>query len=309
MGHKESAKECAEFLLDTLAVEEFINDEKDFITVMDEEYINEAPIYYGDEGQEDDEYIQHFSKIINFKKIKALKFDDPEVKKKIKFTSWKELVEFKNIHEAALEADYSFSYILYKFQKKYNVVPAYLSLGNEVIYGKFYDKFYENMNMPQNTFDFNHSFDNKDMELGHFYIAMEKMVLFFDGHSSYLIYPPEFLKDKESPLYTLLGIIKKYKNPLTVKNKIYVVYKTQHGFQKKSFSVNKRKINLDDNYNKDFPEISKDIINKLNDKKKTGLVILHGEPGTGKCVVGKTKITVRNKKTGKVEEINIEDLM
>jgi superfamily I DNA and/or RNA helicase len=79
-----------------------------------------------------------------------------------------------------------------------------------------------------------------------------------------------------------LGIIKNYRLPLVIKNKIYVVYRTTHGFQKKSFDVKKREVNLNDNYNEDFPEISTDIIQKLNDKKKTGLVILHGEPGTGK---------------------------
>ncbi len=252
------------------------NQEKELMSDYDD-----PPIYYDDDS-EDDDFVQHFSKIINFKKIKPLKFDDPEVKKKIKFTSWKELVKFRNIHEAALEADYTLSYTLYRFQEKYDVVPVYLSLRNEVIHGKFYDKFFENMNIPQDAISFNHSYDNKDMALGHFYISMEEMVLFFDGHTSYLIYSPKLLKDKESLLYTLLGIIKKYKNPLTVKNKIYVVYKTQHGFQKKAFTVNKRKIDLNDNYNEDFPEISKNIIIKLNDKKKTGLVILHGEPGTGK---------------------------
>jgi Tfp pilus assembly ATPase PilU len=107
----------------------------------------------------------------------------------------------------------------------------------------------------------------------------------------------------------LLGIIKNYKLPAVPKNKIYVVYRGQGGFQKKSFSVKKRNIKIEENYNDDFPEISNDIITKLNYKGKTGLVILHGSPGTGKCVIGKTKITVRNKKTGIIEDRYIEDLM
>jgi hypothetical protein len=111
---------------------------------------------------------------------------------------------------------------------------------------------------------------------------MEKMVLYFDGHSSSLLYPSEYLEDKESPLYVLLGIIRNYRLPLVVKNKIYVVYRSSNGFQKKPFDVKKRNINIQDNYNEDFPMVSEEIIHKLNDKKKTGLVILHGEPGTGK---------------------------
>jgi ATP-dependent 26S proteasome regulatory subunit len=61
-----------------------------------------------------------------------------------------------------------------------------------------------------------------------------------------------------------------------------VVYRTDHGFQKKPFQVKKKKINIEDNYNDDFPKVSEDIIKKLNNKGKTGLVILHGDPGTGK---------------------------
>jgi len=231
---------------------------------------------------EDDEYIQQFSKIIDFRKIKAVKFGDPIIKEKINFKDWMDFYNFETAEEAAFEADYGMAYILYKYMKKYNVVPPYITLRNEVIHGKFYDKFFQNMELPKGCYDFNHTFDNRNMEMGHFYVAMEKMVLYFDGHSSFLVYPQEYLEDKESPLYILLGIIKKYKNPPVIKNKIYVVYKTQHGFQKKPFDVKKRKIDINDNYNDDFQEISQEIITKLNDKKKTGLVILHGEPGTGK---------------------------
>jgi hypothetical protein len=231
---------------------------------------------------EEDDYIQHLSEMIDFRKIKAIKFDDPIIQEKINFTPWKDFFKYKSVEEAALEADYSLSYALYRYGEIYNIIPAYLTLRNEVLPKKFYDKFRKESNIPMNCFDFNHSYDNKKVELGHFYISMEKMILYFDGHTSFLIYPPEFLDDPESPLYVILGIIKKYKNPTTVKNRIFVVYKTQHGFQKQSFGVKKRNINLDDNYNEDFPDISKDIINKLNDRKKTGLVILHGEPGTGK---------------------------
>jgi SpoVK/Ycf46/Vps4 family AAA+-type ATPase len=61
-----------------------------------------------------------------------------------------------------------------------------------------------------------------------------------------------------------------------------VVYQSQAGFEKTGFDVKKINVNLEENYNNDFPEISKEIINGLNDKKKTNLVILSGPPGTGK---------------------------
>lgn len=245
------------------------------------------PMIYDDEAigydfeTEEDEYVQHFSKIIDFRKIKGIKFDDPKVKK-LKFSPWIDFYKFENTQEGSFEADYGLAYLLYKYQQKFNEIPRYLIFRNEVISGKFYDKFFKSLRIPKDCIDFNHSFDNRNMELGHFSISMGKMIFYFDGHASYLIYPQEYLDDKESPLYILLGIIKKYKLPRIFKNKIYVVYRTQHGFQKKPFDVKKKKIDLSINYNDDFSEISEDIINKLNNKQKTGLVILHGEPGTGK---------------------------
>jgi len=254
--------------------------ETDFLDLIPDDFeFPEIEVYAEDE---DPDFIQHYSQILDFTKIKKVRFEDPGVKDKIKFTPWKEIFELKDVAEADFEADYSLSYVGYKYIQKYGVIPYHLTIRNEVISGKFYDKFFQKMEVPLDSCHFGHTYNNKKMELHFFYFSMEKMVLFFDGHSSYLLYPPEYLNDKESPLYTLLGIIKNYKLPLVVKNKIYVVYRSSNGFQKKPFDVKKRNINISDNYNEDFPEISEEIIGKLNDKKKTGLVILHGEPGTGK---------------------------
>jgi ATP-dependent 26S proteasome regulatory subunit len=81
-----------------------------------------------------------------------------------------------------------------------------------------------------------------------------------------------------------LGILKTYKNPAVKKNTIYVVYQTQHGFEKVPFPVKTKSSNtsIQENYNDDFQEINKRIIKKLNNKDKTGLFIFNGEPGTGK---------------------------
>jgi hypothetical protein len=231
---------------------------------------------------EDDEYIQHYSNILDFSKIKKIKFDDPKIKEKIVFTNFLDFIKVDRVEESMFEAEYSLSYISYKYQKIYNQIPLYLTISNEVLNGGFFDNFLKKMDVPLESCHFSHRYNNKKMELQYFYFAMEKMILYFEGHSSYLFYPQEYLEDKESPLYIILGIIKNYKLPLNVKNKIYVVYRSQNGFAKKSFDVKRRNINIEDNYNDDFPQVAEDIIHKLNDKNKTGLVILHGEPGTGK---------------------------
>jgi len=78
----------------------------------------------------------------------------------------------------------------------------------------------------------------------------------------------------------------------------------------KDFSLEKKfKINdLDLHYGENFKQFHNELFKKLKSDKK-GLVLLHGDPGTGKCVNGKTKIIIRNKNTGEISEINIEDLI
>ena len=230
---------------------------------------------------DDEEPIEQYTDNIDFKKIKKVRWTDESVKD-IKFKDWKELYEFETVTDAMFEADYGFSYILYRYLRMYKIVPAYLVLTNGVLPSRFFDTFRKKLNVPLNCMDFNSRFDNKSTDIGHFYIHMEKMILYFDGHSSFLVYDPEEYQKSESVLHTVLGLIKSYKTPNVIKNTLYVVYKTEHGFQKKPFKVKKKKIDLGDNYNDDFPAVSEDIIRKLNNMDKTGLVILHGEPGTGK---------------------------
>jgi hypothetical protein len=63
------------------------------------------------------------------------------------------------------------------------------------------------------------------------------------------------------------------------------------------------------NYGTKFLKIHDHIVKRLNKEGDKGIILLHGDPGTGKCVVGKTKVKLRNKKTGEIYEKNIEDLM
>jgi hypothetical protein len=68
-------------------------------------------------------------------------------------------------------------------------------------------------------------------------------------------------------------------------------------------------INLELNYGRNFMKVHETIVRRLNNDSDKGIILLHGDPGTGKCVLGSTKITVRNKITGVISEKNIEDLM
>jgi hypothetical protein len=82
-------------------------------------------------------------------------------------------------------------------------------------------------------------------------------------------------------------------------------------FYVKDFDINAKAKDLellDMHYGEGFEQFHEDIITRLNDVTK-GLTLFHRKPGTGKCVTGDTKVKIKNKKTGIIEEINIQDLM
>jgi len=50
--------------------------------------------------------------------------------------------------------------------------------------------------------------------------------------------------------------------------------------------------------------------NRISEKLSKGLYqnfLFYGSPGTGKCVTGDTKITIKDKETGEIKEITISE--
>ena len=77
----------------------------------------------------------------------------------------------------------------------------------------------------------------------------------------------------------LLKILKKKPKK---ENNISLIVQTRHGYDTQTFDLPKQKLDLDHNYGSSFTPIHDKILSTLNQKKGKGLVLLHGEPGTGK---------------------------
>ena len=87
---------------------------------------------------------------------------------------------------------------------------------------------------------------------------------------------------KKTLLDSLLKGIEKFKIDATNK-KVGLIVKDEYGLILQKFDISrKEKLNLDKNYNDDFKGISKKIVKKLNEKSGKGIILLHGDPGTGK---------------------------
>ncbi|CAI8306038.1 MAG: ATP-dependent RecD-like DNA helicase [Flavobacteriaceae bacterium] len=64
--------------------------------------------------------------------------------------------------------------------------------------------------------------------------------------------------------------------------RLNILIQTSDGFELEEKEIKNPEIDFSTNYNKDFEPINNLIVEKLSEDKSKGLVLLHGEPGTGK---------------------------
>ena len=87
---------------------------------------------------------------------------------------------------------------------------------------------------------------------------------------------------KKPLIQSLLDGIEKFKIDSTNK-KVGLIVKDEYGLVLQKFDISRKdKLNLSKNYNDDFKKISTKIVKKLNEKSGKGIILLHGDPGTGK---------------------------
>lgn len=80
-----------------------------------------------------------------------------------------------------------------------------------------------------------------------------------------------------------LKIISKDKKEKRRERELNIIcYRPNDGIYLKSFPTSKVNIDINDNYNDDFLDVSKEIIKRLSKKDDNGIVLLHSEPGCGK---------------------------
>lgn len=221
------------------------------------------------------------SKAINIKNVKKIKFSS---KPELSFSSAYECSSASTPREGYLFYCSEVDYIYYKYQKENENLPVIYRFENIVNVSKFIDNLFKYYDVPTSAYRKTTYQDENDIRITNFFISFKKdLFLYFDGEDTgVLVYNLQYEKDLNSMLYTVLGLLKNNLKSKVSKNKIYIVYRDSHGFEKIGFNVKKTKINLDENYNEGFIKTSENIINGLNNRDKTNLVILSGEPGVGK---------------------------
>ena len=217
-------------------------------------------------------------------KIKKLKFSKDNFDK-LEFGEIKDLMNIQDGYEGYLGAYSELEFFAYRYLKINNFYPDLFRIMHIRT-----DKFLINLfkyKIPHDSYYKSYEDEHGNISINTIVISFNvngknDLYLYLDSDEAIFLYNKEYEKDTNSMLHTLIGLVKNCSEPKIVKNKIYVVYQTSHGLDKQGFSIKKININLDENYNDGFLETSREIIEGLNDKKKTNLVILSGEPGVGK---------------------------
>jgi len=97
----------------------------------------------------------------------------------------------------------------------------------------------------------------------------------------------------------IIALAKQSKKEKKHKRKFYMVSANAHseyGFEFRKFNIKKQDLNIEENYNDDFPEVDKLIRTFMNAEKSNGLVLLHGKYGTGKTSYIRNLMSTVNKR-------------
>lgn len=217
---------------------------------------------------------------LDMSKIASKKFTDV---KEIPTYDINKILVMKDGNEGYLAAYSDTDFYAYRYSQINNAFPRVYKFDNFNT-NKFLENLFKYHKLPENSYTKLTYQDNEKPRISAITIIFYKdMYLSIDsGDTGTLYYDAKYEIDKDSFLYTLLGLLKTVKKPKVAKNKIYIVYRNNHGFDKIGFNVNKIKVDLAQNYNDEFELTAENIIAGLNDKHKTNLVILSGDPGTGK---------------------------
>ena len=237
---------------------------------------------YDEEGNEIKVTEDWKNLVIDISKITPKKFS--ELKDgDIPFGNVNPFTLMKNGEEGYFSSYSELSYFEYRYQQINNFHPhAYrFEQFNVNIFLSNLFKFCE---VPETAYIKTTYQSNEEPRVTNMLICFKQdLLLYVDAVDKGVIYyNPKDEKAIDSTLYIILSLLKTVKKPKVTKNKIYIVYKNQHGFDKMGFDIKKIDVDLKENYNDGFDEVANKIIEGLNNKNKTNLVILSGETGTGK---------------------------
>ena len=87
-----------------------------------------------------------------------------------------------------------------------------------------------------------------------------------------------------------IQFLRNYETKFEEGNYLNIIVNSHDGLDTKRVSIENQEMNYELNYNDDLKEVHDLLVSKLNAKNEKGVVLLHGEPGTGKTTYIKSLI-------------------
>lgn len=114
-----------------------------------------------------------------------------------------------------------------------------------------------------------------------FYFLYEDFLIYIDIGCSkvhFLFHKTDIEKVEE-----IISEVQRFKIRSNMKKpEILLIVNSNFGIDTKKFCISHQKVNVSENYNDDFMDVHRTIMNRLLRKNDKGLILLHGRPGTGK---------------------------
>lgn len=125
------------------------------------------------------------------------------------------------------------------------------------------------------------------------YVLDNKVMVYVEtDHFVKILYTP----DQEMFSRKLLETLSKFKRKKEKNAKISMVTSGPHGLDTTDLSIPRPKLSFSTHYNEDLKPTHDTIMSFLKKKQQSGLVLLHGEPGTGKSTYIRYLIRSTDKK-------------
>jgi hypothetical protein len=137
-----------------------------------------------------------------------------------------------------------------------------------------------------------YDWDEKKQSSGKTFLIMEAGFIIELSNGSAYIYYAIALVEKISKLVDELVV---FEEKIEVGDfYIYVISRVRSGFELKELNIQPTDLDISLYYNDDFKEVDEIILERLDNRKDKGIILLHGLPGTGKTtylrhLVGKLK--------------------
>jgi hypothetical protein len=110
------------------------------------------------------------------------------------------------------------------------------------------------------------------------YLIKNNFILEIEHGTAILLFDPA----RENEAQHLINQMKKFLTRRTSDPEILLIIRDKGGLETRHLSLKKRKLDLDSNYNDDLIRMNTHILENLKKENKSGLILFHGVPGTGK---------------------------